>query len=155
MTESSLKKATHGPDPGDPALLLEHRITPMAAANALYSEGSDEIAEAIVTSLSRQVFDEQFPAPANRLRRRLAGAVRPQPGAGRPAVQRVSRPHRPPREGALPPAAYLRRLPAACGLPHRAGAGGLTPGMPQKARPVNSSALFLKSMVGLTRAHKT
>ena len=75
MTEPSLKKATHGPDPGDPALLTEHGITPMAAANALYSEGSDDIAEAIVASLSRQVFDEQFPAPASRLRRRLAGAV--------------------------------------------------------------------------------
>lgn len=67
--------ATHGPDPGDPKLLLERRITPMAAASALYSEGSEDITEAIIASLSKQVFDEPFPAPASRIRRRLAGAV--------------------------------------------------------------------------------
>ena len=47
----------------------------MEAVNALYSEGEAEIAEAIVTSLGRQIFDAETPEPAGRLRRRMAGGI--------------------------------------------------------------------------------
>jgi hypothetical protein len=57
------------------ALLLERRFTPMQAANALYSDGSGAAPEAIVTSLSRQVFDAGLPQPSSRLRRLLAAVT--------------------------------------------------------------------------------
>ncbi|MGI9239756.1 MAG: hypothetical protein ACR2RV_03085, partial [Verrucomicrobiales bacterium] len=60
---------------GNPSLLLEHGLSPMEAVNALYSEQDAEIAEAIVTSLSRQIFDAEIPEPAGRLRRRMAGGI--------------------------------------------------------------------------------
>ncbi len=44
----------------------------MAATEALYSEDDSELAEAIIASLSRQVFDEDLPKPASRIRRALA-----------------------------------------------------------------------------------
>jgi len=59
----------------DSAILLKMGITPMEAVLALYAEDSDEIAEAVMASLSRQIFDAELPKPASRLRRRLAGLV--------------------------------------------------------------------------------
>lgn len=47
----------------------------MDAVNALYADGAGDVAEAIVASLSKQVFDAGPPEPASRIRRRLAGAV--------------------------------------------------------------------------------
>jgi hypothetical protein len=62
-------------DRGQPSILLEHGLSPMDAVNALYSEQEAEIAEAIVASLSHQVFDAEIPEPASRLRRRMAGGI--------------------------------------------------------------------------------
>lgn len=62
-------------NPADPSLLLKQGITPMEAVLALYAEDSDELAEAIVASLSRQIFEAELPKPSGRLRRRLAGLL--------------------------------------------------------------------------------
>ena len=47
----------------------------MDAVDALYSERDAEVAEAIVHSLSRQIFDSELPDPANRIRRRVAKSI--------------------------------------------------------------------------------
>jgi hypothetical protein len=70
-TTSPAAKAT----PGESALLFERRLTPMEAVNVLYSDGDHDVAEAIIASLSRQVFDADYPEPANRFRRRVAGLL--------------------------------------------------------------------------------
>ncbi len=59
------------PEAGNPALLLEHPVTPMEAVDILYSEDNHELSEAIVASLSQQVFDGPPPKPANGLKRML------------------------------------------------------------------------------------
>ena len=61
--------------PGHPALLVARRFTPMEAANALYSEACSEVPEAIVASLSRQVFDTDLPQPSSGFRRWMARAI--------------------------------------------------------------------------------
>ena len=60
---------------GDPKILAESRLRPMDAVDALYSECDEEVAEAIVASLSSQIFDAEVPDPAGRLRRRMAGGI--------------------------------------------------------------------------------
>ena len=60
---------------GDSSLLLSRRLTPMEAANALYSESSGAVAEAIVASLRQQVFDAELPKPSTGIRRSLAKLV--------------------------------------------------------------------------------
>lgn len=60
---------------GDPELLLHRKLTPMDAVNALYSEDNEELSEAIIASLSRQIFDADLPATASGIKRRLAGLV--------------------------------------------------------------------------------
>ncbi len=52
--------------------LLEHRLTPMAAANALYSNEPSDLPAAIVASLSHQIFDSELPKAAGKMKRRLA-----------------------------------------------------------------------------------
>lgn len=73
-TESAPEKITLPsiPEAGDPALLLKHPVTPMEAVNILYSEGENEISEAIVASLSKQIFDAPSPRPAAGFKRLLA-----------------------------------------------------------------------------------
>jgi hypothetical protein len=59
----------------DPIILLQKGISPMDAVFALYNEGQDETAAAIVASLSRQIFEADLPKPASWLRRRIAGLL--------------------------------------------------------------------------------
>mgnify|MGYP001815210850 CR=1 FL=1 len=40
-------------------LLLDHRLTPMQAAGALYAGENDEVANAIIDSLSQQIFESE------------------------------------------------------------------------------------------------
>lgn len=47
----------------------------MEAVNTLYAEGQEEFAEAILASLSRQVFDADVPLPSGNFRRWMAGGV--------------------------------------------------------------------------------
>ncbi|MFK5923398.1 MAG: hypothetical protein QM496_14570 [Verrucomicrobiota bacterium] len=65
-TAAELKKI------GDPALLLKQPVTPMEAVNLLYSEGHNEISEAIVASLRREIFNSEPPRPAPSFKRMLA-----------------------------------------------------------------------------------
>ncbi|HRX53272.1 MAG TPA: hypothetical protein P5016_02120, partial [Verrucomicrobiales bacterium] len=60
---------------GNASLLSEHGFTPMEAVNTLYAEGQEEFAEAILASLSRQVFDADVPLPSGNFRRWMAGGV--------------------------------------------------------------------------------
>lgn len=55
-----------------PSLLIEQPVTPMEAVNKLYSEGNAEISEAIIASLSQQIFSETVPKPAPSIKRMLA-----------------------------------------------------------------------------------
>jgi hypothetical protein len=60
---------------GNPGLLLKGNYTPMEAVFALYSEHDEDLAEAIIASLNRQIFEEAVPEASGRIRRRLAWAV--------------------------------------------------------------------------------
>lgn len=51
---------------------MDHDLGPMEAAAALYADGQEELSGAIIASLGRQVFDEEDPQPAPRLRCFLA-----------------------------------------------------------------------------------
>ncbi|MCF6313683.1 MAG: hypothetical protein L3J39_14655 [Verrucomicrobiales bacterium] len=58
-----------------PSLLLKQPVTPMEAVNKLYSEGNSEISEAIIASLSQQIFSGPIPKPAPTIKRWLAVIV--------------------------------------------------------------------------------
>jgi hypothetical protein len=62
---------------GGVGLLLKHPLTPMEAVNVLYSDSDrdGDLAEAIIASLSGQVFDADYPEPASRFRRWVAGLL--------------------------------------------------------------------------------
>lgn len=52
-------------------ILESETITPMEAVSALYGEGREELARAIIGDLTRRVFTEEPPAPSNLIRRGL------------------------------------------------------------------------------------
>ena len=57
------------------ALLMRESLAPMRAVAALYGEGQDATARAIVGALTRRVFDEEPPVPSNLVRRGLGRLV--------------------------------------------------------------------------------
>ncbi len=57
---------------GEPSLLLKQPLTPMEAVNILYSEGQNELTEAIIASLRREIFNNHLPKPAPSFKRWLA-----------------------------------------------------------------------------------
>ncbi len=58
-------------DHASSSLLERDKITPMDAVSALYGEGREETARAIVAALTRRVFSDEPPAPSNLIRRAL------------------------------------------------------------------------------------
>ena len=64
MSKDKFKLVTEYPD--------MKPIRPMDAVIALYSEGDDELSEAIIASLSRAVFGESYGGPAGPAQRALA-----------------------------------------------------------------------------------
>lgn len=73
--DSISKNASVRSDSDMQDLLREHDLTPMEAVNVLYSEGKEELSDAIITSLSHQVFDEKEPQKSGAFRRFLAKGV--------------------------------------------------------------------------------
>jgi len=59
----------------EPEILTRENITPMKAVAALYHEGQVELARAVVSSLSRRIFDGAPPRPSGLVRRTLARGV--------------------------------------------------------------------------------
>lgn len=53
------------------SILALHKLTPMQAVAALYGEGEEQLACAIVESLSRRIFEGRPPRPSNLIRRGL------------------------------------------------------------------------------------
>lgn len=66
---------THDSKDSDPGGLMDHSFAPMEAVDILYSHGKEDLSEAIIASLSRQIFDEKEPRPSTRLRRFLARGI--------------------------------------------------------------------------------
>lgn len=74
MTPSNPSRKIYPSNPHS-ELPPDHGLTPMEAVDTLYSEGNEELSEAIIASVSRQIFDNNELTPSSGIRRFLARGV--------------------------------------------------------------------------------